>query len=293
MLKSMTGYGLGKTSFASGLITVEAKSLNYRYLEVIVRLPEEISHFEKKIKELVQQKVSRGRISIIVNVEKKDDVDYKLKVNKKLIRSYRATLASIKKELHLKDDITLEQILRCPDVISIEKKVHPDFKKWNKAKKAFSDAIEDLLKSRMTEGKFIFKDLSTRAHNIERFLAMIKKRLPLVIKDQRSKFLKKNQTQTNDASRPKVKAKDNDFFALMQSFDISEEITRINAHVKTLKKSLLQNDEVGKKLDFIAQELVRESNTIAAKTQDYYISSRVIEVKAEIEKIREQVQNVE
>jgi uncharacterized protein (TIGR00255 family) len=291
MLKSMTGYGLGKAPFASGLITVEIKSLNYRYLEIIVRLPEEISHFEKKIKELIQQKVSRGRISVIVNVEKKDDSDYKLKVNKKLINSYYSTLKNIKKEFKIKDDLTLNDILKCPDIISVEKKTHADYKKWNKAKKAFDDSVKDLLKSRIVEGKFIFKDLNTRANNIAKLLTQIKKRLPLVIKNQRSRYLKKvTPAETSDS---KIKKNNNDFFALAQSFDISEEITRINAHIKTLKKSMTRDSEVGKKLDFIAQELIREANTVAAKTQDYCITNSVIEIKAEIEKIREQVQNVE
>lgn len=291
MLKSMTGYGLGKSSFAFGLMTVEAKSLNYRYLEVIVRLPEEISHFEKKIKELVKQKINRGRVSIVVNIENKDESNYKLKINKRLIKSYYNTLKDIKREFKLKDNLTLAEILKCPDIITIEKKSHPDFKKWNKAKKAFDECTKDLLRSRKTEGKFIFKDLNTRAKNIANLLIKIKKRLPLVIKDQRDRYLKK--VAAAGTTGTKAKNNNGEFYALAQSFDISEEITRINAHVKTLKKSMTEDSEVGKKLDFIAQELVREANTVAAKTQDYCISSSVIEIKAEIEKIREQVQNVE
>ncbi len=291
MLKSMTGYGLGKSSFAFGLMTIEAKSLNYRYLEVIVRLPEEISHFEKKIKELVKQKINRGRVSIVVNIENKDESNYKLKINKKLIKSYYNTLKDIKREFKLKDNLTLAEILKCPDIITIEKKSHPDFKKWNKAKRAFDECTKDLLKSRKTEGKFIFKDLNTRAKNIANLLIKIKKRLPLVIKDQRDRYLKK--VAAAGTTGTKAKNNNSEFYALAQSYDISEEITRINAHVKTLKKSMTEDSEVGKKLDFIAQELVREANTVAAKTQDYCISSSVIEIKAEIEKIREQVQNVE
>lgn len=291
MLKSMTGYGLGKAPFASGLITVEIKSLNYRYLEIIVRLPEEISYFEKKIKELIQQRISRGRISVIVNIEKNDASDYKLKVNKKLVNTYYKTLKNIKRDFKLKDNLTLADILKCPDIITIEKKVHPDYKKWNKAKKAFEDSTKDLLKSRIAEGKFIFKDLSTRANNIAKLLRKIKKRLPLVIKNQRSRYLKK--VTVIEKVESKTKKNNNEFFSLAQSYDITEEITRINAHIKTLKKSMTRDSEVGKKLDFIAQELIREANTVAAKTQDYCITSSVIEIKAEIEKIREQVQNVE
>ena len=291
MLKSMTGYGLGKAPFASGLITVEIKSLNYRYLEIIVRLPEEISYFEKKIKELIQQRISRGRISVIVNIEKNDASDYKLKVNKKLVNTYYKTLKNIKRDFKLKDNLTLADILKCPDIITIEKKVHPDYKKWNKAKKAFEDSTKDLLKSRIAEGKFIFKDLSTRANNIAKLLKKIKKRLPLVIKNQRSRYLKK--VTVIEKVESKTKKNNNEFFSLAQSYDITEEITRINAHIKTLKKSMTRDSEVGKKLDFIAQELIREANTVAAKTQDYCITSSVIEIKAEIEKIREQVQNVE
>ena len=291
MLKSMTGYGLGKAPFVSGLITVEIKSLNYRYLEIIVRLPEEISYFEKKIKELIQQRISRGRISVIVNIEKNDASDYKLKVNKKLVNTYYKTLKNIKRDFKLKDNLTLADILKCPDIITIEKKVHPDYKKWNKAKKAFEDSTKDLLKSRIAEGKFIFKDLSTRANNIAKLLKKIKKRLPLVIKNQRSRYLKK--VTVIEKAESKTKKNNNEFFSLAQSYDITEEINRINAHIKTLKKSMTRDSEVGKKLDFIAQELIREANTVAAKTQDYCITSSVIEIKAEIEKIREQVQNVE
>jgi uncharacterized protein (TIGR00255 family) len=291
MLKSMTGYGLGKTGFASGLLTVEIKSLNYRYLEIIIKLPDEIAHFEKNIKDAVQSKVSRGRINVTANIEKQEFSDDKFSVNKKAVASYYKALKKIKRDHKIKGEIGLGHILNCPDAICTEKKGHSDYKKWNRAKTAFNKAVEDLLKSRLDEGKFIYNDLLKRANNIEKLITKIKKRLPLVIKEEKKKYL--NKAAKYNSEKGKHKNAEYDFSALSQNYDVTEEITRINAHTKTLKKSLKSKDEIGKKLDFIAQELIRESNTVASKTQDYIISNSVIEIKAEIEKIREQVQNVE
>jgi uncharacterized protein (TIGR00255 family) len=291
MLKSMTGYGLGKTAFATGLLTVEIKSLNYRYLEVIIKLPEEIAHFEKNIKDAVQSKVNRGRINVTANIEKQELSDYKFSVNKQAVESYYKALKKIKHDHRIKEEISLNHLLNCPDAICMEKRGHSDYKKWKKAKSAFERAVADLVESRLNEGKFIYNDLLKRANNIEKLINKIKKRLPLVIKEEKKKYL--NRVAKNNADNDKRKNTDYDFSILSQNYDVTEEITRINAHTKTLKKTLKSKEEIGKKLDFIAQELIRESNTVASKTQDYVISSSVIEIKAEIEKIREQVQNVE
>ncbi len=291
MLKSMTGYGSGKVSTASGLVTVEIRSLNYRYLEVIVRLPENILCFEKKVKQLAQQKIRRGRVNINLNFESHNEDNFRIEINKKLATGYLNGLEKLKKEFKFKESITLPQLLSFPDVLVYKRKNTYLEREWPRIKKAVGAALDSLIKSRGLEGRFMYNDLYKRTRIIESLLLKIEKRIPLMLNKYKKRLLRRFQ-------RPHMKTVkserlESDFASFVQGCDVSEEITRVKAHVKNFKQVLKANEEVGKKLDFIAQELSREANTIAAKTQDFTVSKSVIEIKAEIEKIREQAQNVE
>ena len=291
MLKSMTGYGSGRVSTASGLVSVEIRSLNYRYLEVIVRLPEDIQCFEKKIKQLAQQRIRRGRVNISLNFESHNEDNFRIEVNKKLAAGYLKGLEKLKKEFKLRDPVTLPQLLSFPDVLVYKRKNTYLEREWPRIKKAAEAALDSLVKSRGLEGRFMYNDLYKRTRIIERLLLKIEKRIPSMLNKYKKRLL--SRLQRPHAKTVRSERLEADFASFAQGCDVSEEITRVKAHVKNFKQVLKANEEVGKKLDFIAQELSREANTIAAKTQDFTVSKSVIEIKAEIEKIREQAQNVE
>ncbi len=275
----------------SGLVTVEIRSLNYRYMEVVVRLPEDIQCFEKKIKQLAQHKIRRGRVNISLNFESLNENNFKIEINKKLAAGYLKGLEKLKKEFKFKDAITLPQLLSFPDVLIYKRKNTYLEREWPRIKKAVEAALDSLIKSRGLEGRFMYNDLYKRTRIIENLLLKIEKRIPLMLNKYKKRFL--SRLQRPHMKTVKSERLEADFASFAQGCDVSEEITRVKAHVKNFKQVLKANEEVGKKLDFIAQELSREANTIAAKTQDFTISKSIIEIKAEIEKIREQAQNVE
>lgn len=287
----MTGFGAGKSKINFGTITVEIKTLNYRYLEISTRIPESIQSFEKKIKNLIHKKIKRGRVVLSLNIGNDNENDFGIKINKNVASKYCAALKKLKKEFKIGDQITVGEILNFPEIIEYKRKRYDLSKYWSKVKTVINKALSDLFKSRKEEGRIIYNDLSKRVRAIETLTNRIKKRLPVVLKDKKGRFLKHLKgSNAKDLDDEKLKL---DLAAYVRNSDITEEITRIDAHLKNFKNSLKSNDEIGRKLDFIAQELNREANTVAAKSQDYQISKAVIEVKAEIEKIREQVQNVE
>lgn len=291
MLKSMTGFGAGKSKINFGTITVEIRTLNHRYLEISARIPESIRSFEKKIKNLLHKKIKRGRVELSLNVDRENENDFEIKINKNVVSKYYTALKKLKKEFKIGDQITVGEILNFPEIIEYKRKRYDLSKYWSKVKIVIDKALSDLFKFRKEEGRIIYNDLLKRVRAIEILTNRIKKRLPVVLKDKKERFLKHLRgSNTKDINDEKLKL---DLAAYVRNSDITEEITRIDAHLKNFKNSLKSNDEIGRKLDFIAQELNREANTIAAKSQDYQISKAVIEVKAEIEKIREQVQNVE
>ncbi len=287
----MTGFGAGKSKINFGTIAVEIKTLNCRYLEISTRIPESIQSFEKKIKNLLHKKIKRGRVVLSLNIGSDNENDFEIKINKNVTLKYYAALKKLKKEFKIGDQITVGEILNFPEIIEYKRKRYDLSKYWSKVKIVINKALSDLFKSRKEEGRIIYKDLSKRVRAIETLTNRIKKRLPVMLKDKKERFLKHLRgSNAKNLDDEKVKL---DLAAYVQNSDITEEITRIGAHLKNFKNSLKSNDEIGRKLDFIAQELNREVNTVAAKSQDYQISKAVIEVKAEIEKIREQVQNVE
>lgn len=291
MLRSMTGYGLGKSKIKEGMLTAELRSLNYRYLEVVVRLPEELKNHEKKAKDLVKARAKRGRINLHVNFERSQKYQPSFTINKKAAAAYLKALRKLKKDYNLKGEVSLEHLVNAPEIFKVEPVDTHISHLWPKVKIAINRALNQLEKSRLEEGRFMDDDLRKRTREIERLLSRIKKRVPVVLRSYKKSLLKRSGQKVN--AKIKDERMRQDFAAFAQGCDISEEVTRIQAHVKHFNKTLRSKKEAGKKLDFIAQELSREANTIAAKTQDYQISDNVIEIKAEIEKIREQVQNVE
>ena len=292
MAISMTGFGRGEAKGKWGTIVVEARSLNHRYLEVSSRLPSPLVSLEERIREHVSKKVKRGRITLSVSLDRDGELGGLIRVDEKRAKRYYETLLSLKKELGLEGGIGMEEILSLPDVVKVETTPSELEEIWSQMREALEKATSQLIEMRETEGKALTSDLLRRVALIEKELAKIAKRGPSVLKQYRIRLLErvKELSSAEKMDRDRLE-QEVVFFA--ENSDITEEVTRMKSHLETFEKALSAKEEVGRKLDFIAQELQREANTIGQKSRDFEISQSVIQMKGEIERAREQVQNVE
>lgn len=292
MLRSMTGFGRAEIKTQWGKFVVELRSVNHRYFDMTSRLPANFLALEGKLKEYVRKKVHRGRVSLYFGYDEGGEVYDKLIIDKKLASSYYKLLDQLKRDLGLSGDVRLEQVASFPNVITY-KKVEEDVDRlWPSIKLALDQALDGLIGMRELEGKALASDLSKRVRTIEKMLAKVERRAPVVVNLYRERLTArvKDLTEGLDLDEARL-AREVAFFA--ERSDISEETTRIRSHLKSLKETVSSGQEVGRTLDFIAQELYREVNTISSKAGDYEVSSAAIHMRGEIEKIREQVQNIE
>jgi len=291
-VRSMTGFGRGEYKYPEGKATVEIKTVNHRFYELSARMPNSILFLEDKIRSYINTQVKRGRATLNLVVEGDKGLDKSFMLNKKLAKKYYEVLSDFKKELSIKEDISLAQVLSLPDVMAYSCAPVDAEKIWPHIKLALDRAIEKLVKSRETEGAALTKDLKSRIKKIEGFIKDIQERAPVVVEEYKNNLNEKikriAESVQLEPGRLEVEVA---MFA--RNCDIAEEITRIFAHIQNFNNTINQAEEIGRRLDFIAQELFREINTINSKAQDIKIASWAIQIKEQIEKIREQVQNVE
>ena len=291
MAISMTGFGRGEAKGKWGTVVIEARSLNHRYLEVSARLPSSLLSLEDRIREAVSKRLKRGRIMLSISFERDGGYDGIVRIDEKHVKHYYETLVSLKKELNLEGGITIGDLLSLPDTVRVDTTKEEIQEIWSQVQEALERATDQLVEMRESEGKVLTQDLLRRASLIEKETAKIAKRAPVVLKQYRVRLLNrvKELAGSEKVDRNRLE-QEVVFFA--ENSDITEEITRIRAHLKSLQKALSMKEEVGRKLDFIAQELQREINTVGQKSHDVEISQSVIQIKGEIERIREQIQNV-
>ena len=275
MIQSMTGFG-SKEADASplGKISVELRSSNHKFLEIVFHLPEEFLYLEDKIKKTIEGKIKRGRLTCVVTVmgNKASSVF----INKELLENYLAKIRGIRSQFRIKDDISINTLIHLPGVLSLGAFRIEKANLWPKVKAVVDKALEDLVRMRQKEGRATYVYLKNRGEALAQDLGLIKSRFKKAIRE------KLEEIKTNEERS-----------AFLKDTDISEEIERLSFHIRNFKTKLSKNGSVGKELDFIAQEMQREANTLAAKTFLASISARVVQMKSQIEKIREQVQNIE
>ena len=292
MIKSMTGFGRGKSAFKGGTMTIEIKTVNHKFFEMTAKLPNHISTLEDKIKEIVQKKLKRGKVNLNLTYEGVITKTEEVGINEPLARNYYNALVRLKKRLGIAGEVVVDDLILFPGVLNYEVREDSLLKLWPKIKLALDRSLSKVVSDRMREGRALHKDMSRRSSRIRKMLNVIKNRAELNVEEYRNKFAERIKElsggQEIDSNRLAMEVA---IFA--KNCDISEEITRLDNHLANLAATLSQGDEVGKKLDFIAQELHREINTIGAKAGDFKIAKNVIEIKSEIEKIREQVKNIE
>jgi uncharacterized protein (TIGR00255 family) len=290
MIKSMTGYGASKKLIKGGFIRVEIRTLNHRYLDIVCRIPESCLVFENQIKSLIKKVIKRGRVNLSLNLETQDKKLPQINIDFNLAGKYYDLLKNLQRKLRLTSSISLEQIISFPQVLIFEEKKEDLNKYWADIKKAVNLALKQLISFRCAEGRIIYRDLRNRIFDINKIIKRAEKKLPQIIERYRKKIEKRIKSFAKVTDRNRIET---EVAIFSQNADISEEITRIKGHLNEFLKSLSVNNEVGKKLDFIAQEIYREANTISAKANDYSISEEALEVKNQVEKIREQLQNIE
>ena len=292
MIKSMTGFGKGEIKFPGGQIIAELKTVNHKFFDASLKLSETIAPFEDRIKDLLQKKISRGKVNVNIIYENSGAKDEVIAINRKLAKSYYSGILGLQKALGLKEPVGLKDLISLPGVINYAATQESLTVLWPKLEKALSAALSALITDREKEGKALHKDFIKRVAAIDKMLTEIKSSSHLSIKEYRERFENRVKNLISGHKMDKGRL-EMEVAIFAKNIDISEEITRLKNHLANFKRTLGVNGEAGKKIDFIAQELHREINTIGSKASDFKISKNVIEIKSEIEKIREQAKNIE
>ena len=289
MPKSMTGFARVEKEYEDGKLTGEARALNSRYLELTIKLPKIDFVYEQKLREFVKKHIKRGKVDLSLKWEKAGEQANIPQINETAIEQYIAMFKTLKKNCGLKGDLTVDNIFNLRDIFVYEENNNITEEKLIQCAEML---MVELNKEREKEGQLCRKDLLERIEAIVSNLAEIEARWPATIKAHEEKLKEKIAEATKAVTIDETRILQ-EIAIYMERLDISEETVRLKGHIDNFKATLTAEDSIGRKLDFIIQEMVRETNTIGSKSNDLYINERVIKVKVEIEKMREQVQNVE
>ena len=294
MIKSMTGFGRSEYNDGKRNITVEIKSVNHRYSDISVKMPRRYGFAEDKIKAAIKEKLRRGKVDVSVMVENITENDINIKLNQPIAKQYYENLKVLQQDFQLSGDISLQLLATMPDVMKAIADVDDEDEITKAILIPVNQAADDLETMRRTEGEKLAADLKEKGKNIKTILDQIEERAPSVVKDYTVRPKERIiELLDGNATMPEERIlTEAAIFADKSSID--EEITRLNSHLDQLEKILTSGgDTQGKKLDFLVQEMNREANTIGSKANDIIITNHMLEIKSEIEKIREQVQNIE
>jgi uncharacterized protein (TIGR00255 family) len=291
-MRSMTGYGRGEIDHGGAKFSVELHSVNRKQSDIVVNLPRELAELEPRIRQTINEKVSRGRTNVLVAYHYGTNGTRKLALDTALARSYHEAMRALQKELGAPGEITIGTILQAPGVMRISEESLNADEAWPAIEGALATALAELIKMREREGKHLAKDLIQRLKLIRKEIKQIRALYPDVVKKYRATLLDRIQKAGLEISTSDERlVKEVTFFA--DRADISEELTRLESHLAQFAHHLRKNEPVGRKLEFITQEIFRELNTLGAKSNDADISQHAVASKAELEKIREQIQNLE
>lgn len=292
MIKSMTGFGRAEEVLNGRDILVEIRSVNHRYYEFSSRIPRAYGYIEEKLKSLLNGRIARGKTEVSVTVSSVEGKEAVIEVNEAIASGYVDALRKANEKLGLTDDITLSQMMRLPDIFTVRKVQDDEDQVWQDVKAVTEKALDNFVRMRETEGVRMKEDLLFRLENIEKMVSDVEVRSPEVNAAYRDRLYNKIKEvladKNVDESRLLTEAA---IFADKTAVD--EETVRLRSHINQFRSMLELDEPVGRKLDFLIQEFNREANTIGSKAQDAKITKTVVELKSEIEKIREQIQNIE
>ena len=292
MINSMTGFGRSVAESDQWKVTVELKSVNNRYLDVAVKMPKQYISLEENIKKTVASYLQRGRVDAFITLEEIGEKNQKLLVDKELALAYYNAIQEIKDITGLKDEISLNDVASYYGVLTVEKEESDLEALWLVLNRAICAALENLCEMRRIEGEKLAEDIHNRLEVVRGIKEDIEKRSPAVLKEYREKLLQRMKEILDDVAVDEEKLL-NEVAFFADKADIAEEMVRLDSHLLQFQSNMQKDEPVGRKLDFILQEINREINTTGSKANDMSISHLVIEAKSELEKIREQVQNFE
>jgi len=288
----MTGYGVGKIKRGDQECLVEIKTLNNKYCDIMIKNSMQSLEIEQKIEKLIKEKIFRGKVNILIKVESYNPGEEKVILNESLFNSYCEALKILKEKYKFKDEINIDSIIKFKDIFQVVKEEEETGKMWPLIEEAVNKALDSLLEMREREGKILINDIKKRVKKIIKLMDKIEKYSKLSLQDYKGNFLSKLKELTNglnvDEGRIELEAA---IFA--GKSDITEEIIRTKSHLIQFNDLLNSKESAGRKMDFIIQEINRETNTIGSKNNNLKITSLVILVKSELEKIREQARNIE
>lgn len=293
MIKSMTGFGHCELEEGDKRFSVEMKGVNHRYLDANIRMPKKLNFFDSAIRSLLKQYVSRGKIDIFITYEDRSENQVSLKYNEALAKEYLAYFDKMQETFGLENDIRVSTLSRYPEVLTMEEQAPDEEALWNVLKKAIEGALTQFVETRGVEGENLKSDILAKLDGLLEKVECIEERSPKIIAEYRAKLEEKVKELLADTQMDESRiAAEVIIFA--DKICTDEEVVRLRSHISHMKEVFLSDENgIGRKLDFIAQEMNREANTILSKANDIEVSNYAIDLKTEIEKIREQIQNIE
>ena len=292
MVKSMTGFGRCEISEGDRKMTVEMKSVNHRYLDVAVKMPKKLNYFESAIRSLLKTYIQRGKVDVFITYEDLSEANAVLRYNQALAAEYLKYLNQMAEEFHLEQDVKVSALSRYPEVLVMEEVQEDEEELWKLLEKAVKGACEQFVETRIREGENLKRDLLIKLDELLEHVAYVEERSPQIVAEYREKLTEKVKELLADTQMEESRiAAEVTIYA--DKICVDEEIVRLKSHIKHTKETLEKEDSVGRNLDFIAQEMNRETNTILSKSNDLEVSNHAIELKTGIEKVREQIQNIE
>ena len=293
MIKSMTGFGRCEVSDGERKFTVEMKGVNHRYLDANIRMPKKLNFFESAICNLLKKSVQRGKVDIFITYEDLSESQVSLKYNEKLAEEYLTYFKKMEESFSLENDIRVSTLSRYPEVLTMEEQLMDEEELWNGLKKALDGAIKQFVETRALEGENLKTDIINKLDGMLKLVDVIEERSPQIVAEYREKLETKVRELLEDTQIEEGRiAAEVVIFA--DKICTDEEVVRLRSHILHMKETLQSEESgIGRKLDFIAQEMNREANTILSKANDLEISNIGIDLKTEIEKVREQIQNIE
>lgn len=292
MIKSMTGFGRGEAGDSNRRITVEMKSVNHRYLDVNIKMPKKLNFFEAAIRTELKNYISRGKVDIFITYEDFSESNVSVKYNPDVAADYFRYLKQMSEEFGLDNDIRVSTLSRYPEVFELEESDVDEEALWALLSKAIKSASEQFVETRVKEGENLCTDLISKLDGMLEDVEFIEKRSPVMVSEYKEKLRAKVRELIDDSQIDEARLM-MEVTLFADKVCVDEELVRLHSHIETMKQNLLEGGSIGRKLDFLAQEMNREANTTLSKCNDLEISGHAINLKTEIEKVREQIQNIE
>lgn len=292
MIKSMTGFGRCENHQGDRKFTVEMKAVNHRYFDVNIKMPKKFSFFEAAIRNTLKNYIQRGKVDVFITYEDYTDTNYALKYNENVAQEYLKYYQQMAEKFHLENDMTVSMLGKCPEVFTLEEQDINEEEIWSALEKALVGASKQFVESRIREGEALKTDLLEKLDHMRENVEKVELRYPDIVKEYREKLEEKVKELLGDAQIDEGRLA-TEVVLFSDKICTDEETVRLKSHIDSMKTTLIEGGSVGRKLDFIAQEMNREANTILSKANDLETSNIAIDLKTEIEKVREQIQNIE